>query len=252
LYPETLFTGHKLERLKIVDSTNNYILENLKNNPLDGWVVCADYQTGGKGQTGAVWNSNNSENLLFSVLYYPNFITPDKQFYLSMAISLGICDFINHFCHLNAEIKWPNDILINKKKVAGVLIESAIQKNTIKAFIAGIGINVNQTNFINLPNATSLKLEKKEDFGILVALKSCLNFIEMRYLQINFGSYDLVKKEYEEKLYGLNVDLPFIVGENKTKGTILGVKNNGKLLVLINNEKREFMNKEIQFEGISH
>ena len=148
-----MFTDNNII-LKQAGSTNSYALE-LKNTAVfrEGLVVTADFQTGGKGQRGKEWESNRNENLLLSVVVEPN-ISAENQFDINFLSSLAVMDCLNDF-HIDSHIKWPNDILVNKFKIAGILIQNLISKNIITHTVIGIGLNINQVKFSNFfPKAT--------------------------------------------------------------------------------------------------
>ena len=118
--------------------------------------IRAGYQTAGRGQTGNGWESEEGKNLLCSVLVESRKIKDKRPFYLNMAVSVAVHRVIKSFvfersglCSLSEalSIKWPNDIYWQDKKIAGILIENAIIGNELKYSIAGIGLNVNQTEF---------------------------------------------------------------------------------------------------------
>ena len=142
---KALYTGKNIIHLKEVHSTNRYTAEMLSNSvPIaDGSVIMADFQTAGKGQLAAIWESMPKENLLLSVYYRPHFLKIADQFMLSIAISLAICDFLKKYIE-NVTIKWPNDIYVGDQKIAGILIENSVQQDVIKNSIIGIGLNINQ------------------------------------------------------------------------------------------------------------
>ena len=154
----TLFTGKQLVYLPSCHSTNDIASEMLNaNTAYDGMVVVADHQTQGRGQRGNVWVAEAGQNLTFSLVYKPHFLKPELQFLLNIITSLGIKDVLQQFLLQGIAIKWPNDIYIQGKKVAGVLIESAIKGRQLQHAVIGVGLNVNQTTF-SVPTATSLHL----------------------------------------------------------------------------------------------
>lgn len=120
-------------------------------------VVQAAFQTAGRGQEGNRWESARGENLLFSILVKPKHLLARQQFYLSKAISLAIVESLNNITK-GFMIKWPNDIYHGDKKVAGILIENNLEREYIDFSIVGIGLNINQTEFVSdAPNPISLK-----------------------------------------------------------------------------------------------
>jgi BirA family biotin operon repressor/biotin-[acetyl-CoA-carboxylase] ligase len=152
-----MIIGSKLYFFENLPSTNSHAAHLLKNNDLpEGTIIYTNYQSAGQGQIGKRWESEDDKNLLISIVLFPSMINPDDQFYISMIVSLGICDFLRRYIPV-CSIKWPNDIYVNNDKIAGILIENSILGNQIENTIAGIGLNVNQDKFYSdAPNPVSL------------------------------------------------------------------------------------------------
>ena len=147
-----------INKLNAIDSTNSYLKQLSVGDGLDDFtVVVTEHQTQGRGQMGSVWESEHSKNLMFSVFKRFKDLKVDSHFYVSMAVSLAVCDALKLFHLKQLKIKWPNDILSEQKKICGILIENVIKQERIQSSIIGVGLNVNQVNFTNLPNAASLK-----------------------------------------------------------------------------------------------
>ena len=228
-----------------VDSTNNYIL-NLKgsNKFKEGLIVTTDFQTNGKGQRGNSWESEKGKNLIFSILIEADIVV-EKQFDLSKIISVSLIDCLCFF-GLKSSIKWPNDILVEKKKIAGILIQNIISKNgVITHSVIGIGLNVNQRIFNDYhPKATSLSIELKKNFVLkeikLKLLKSLQNNIEMYRKGANF---DL---KYIDTLYMKGKVSVFESDSIRFNGIIRGVKDNGRLIVETSESVKKFAINEIK------
>jgi len=161
---------------KELPSTNTYLSEQIatttkKIKPFT--LVYTDFQTAGRGQQTNKWESEKGKNLLMSIFLYPP-LEPSNQFLVSEWISLSITDFlINTIGLKETTIKWPNDIYVKDKKIAGILIEHSLDTTNIKYSIAGIGLNMNQEIFpAYLPNPTSVKLETQKNYTIEKAIKS--------------------------------------------------------------------------------
>src|SRR5688572_19765009 len=132
--------GNNILKLDAVDSTNTYATTLLKNQkPPEGLIIQAFHQTAGRGQMGTNWHSPAGESLTFSVILTPTFLKVDQQFYLNMAVSLGVYEYLTTKGVAGGLIKWPNDILVQRKKLAGILIENALQGNKIQHSIIGVG-----------------------------------------------------------------------------------------------------------------
>lgn len=234
----------KIEHFDEVTSTNTLIRERLQNSLADeGLVLVAANQTQGRGQLNAVWESASGKNLLCSVLLCPTFIAIKHQTYLNMALCLAMFNTVGNYA-LNVNIKWPNDIYINHKKAAGLLIENILQGNNIKNCIAGIGININQTEFY-VPTATSLKAETKENILIDEVLTELLNNINKWYGKLVLKQWDIINKEYHKHLMGLNQPLQFKTSTQKFIGIIKGVDEHGRLMVEHDGALNHYLVKEI-------
>ena len=136
---ETLFIGKSLLFLHEVESTNTYAMNLLRNvNPIEGTLVYTDFQTNGKGQRGATWTSEIGQNITASVILKPRFLGYDKTFYLSKISALAVYDVLTEILPISQydiKIKWPNDILVNKKKIAGILIENQFNGNYLTSCV---------------------------------------------------------------------------------------------------------------------
>ena len=156
--------GTVIYHFRVLDSTNTYALKLLSQiRPKAGTLISADYQTTGRGQMGRDWHSAPGLNLCLSCILYPE-TNAQNQFAISMAVALAVRDTVADFINQErVKIKWPNDIYVGDKKIAGILIQTSIHGNVIIYCVAGIGLNVNETDFpAELPNPTSLKLETTE------------------------------------------------------------------------------------------
>ena len=247
---DTLFTGRKTIELETVHSTNSYALELLKETILpEGTVVIARNQVSGRGQPGNKWESEPGKNLTLSFIFYPVFLPVEKQFILSKVVSLAVAELLVEVLGKKVHIKWPNDIYVDDKKIAGLLIENILRQNRIASCVAGIGLNVNQETFsVNAGKTVSIKniLGKEADLKLILE-KLCSN-LEVRYLQLRSGKHEILDRDYLHLLYRLNVWANYNIDGEVSEGKISGVKENGKLLVeMRGGEKREFNAKQIVF-----
>lgn len=251
---ETLFIGKNSLFLHEVQSTNTYAMNLLRNvNPIEGTVVFTDHQTQGKGQRGAVWTSKIGQNITTSIILKPHFLALNNTFYLSKISALAVYDVLTDILpnsQYDIKIKWPNDILVNKKKIAGVLIENNFTNNIIQYSVIGIGLNVNQEEFGDFERlATSLKMLLNKDFDRNEVMKLIFWKLEKWYLKLKEQKYDFIDEHYLKYLFGLNESLLF---EDTTKNTfnakLTGVSTSGKLrLELSDLEIKEFDIKEVKF-----
>jgi BirA family biotin operon repressor/biotin-[acetyl-CoA-carboxylase] ligase len=238
-----LFTDNNIV-LKQVGSTNSYALE-LKSKAIfkEGLVVTADFQTEGKGQRGKEWESNRGENLLLSVVIESN-ISIDNQFDLNILSSLAVMDCLKSY-DIDSQIKWPNDILVNKCKIAGILLQNLISKNRITHTVIGIGLNINQIEFTNFhPSATSVHKELGVTINISDVKYSLLNALQLRLENYRLNS-DL-KQEYLSNLFQKDKVVTFESNNQNFIGIIRGVTKSGLLQIETENCLKEFNLQEVK------
>ena len=230
-------------------STNRFATKLLsKTCPRPGTVISAVNQSAGEGQYGREWFGSKGKNLYSSVILLPK-IPPSQQFLINAFVSLAVRDAISVLIRRNATIKWPNDIYVGDRKVAGILIQNTISANAIQSTVAGIGINVNETNFPDsLSTATSLSLE----CGGFIALHSVftqlleeLNEWQKRAVTLPLAT---LRRHYEKHLYKIERTVGFINLSNQEEfeGRIKGVDDYGRLLVQVGNQSKTFMHGEIK------
>lgn len=222
-------------KLDAIDSTNTFLKEMVSSQKVtDFTVVTAKYQTKGKGQMGAGWASEASKNLMFSVFVDVSKFKIEYPFYISMVTALAIWHALNASLIPQLHIKWPNDILSHNKKICGILIENVIKQGNVNASIIGIGLNVNQTEFKNLPNASSLKKITGRVFDTEELLDSILHFMKLYVSKLKNGHLEAIKNEYESYLFRKNKPSTFKDAEGKMfSGFIKSVKDSGDLQVML-------------------
>lgn len=238
-------------KLNAIDSTNSYLKKLAKDATVKSYtVVVARYQTQGRGQIGSFWISDSGKNLTFSTLIKFSDFKIEHQFYLSMAISLSILSTVKSYVKIPFSVKWPNDILAEKDKVAGILIENVLSGNYIKKSVIGIGLNVNQTEFPkSIGKATSLKNILGIDLGKDELLKDIITAFKQYVGYIENNEFFKLKKLYINSLYQYNKPTMFYGAEGTIfLGKIVDVSAEGKLVVeLENGTTRKFSLKEIKF-----
>ena len=239
----------KLIKLDATDSTNDFLKRLSGQQSLDNFtVVTAEKQTQGKGQMGAKWDSETGKNLMFSVLINQPLNDITEIFDLNVAVVLSILKTLEKLNIPNLSIKWPNDILSDNKKVAGILIENTIKNNGEITSIIGIGLNVNQLYFGELHKASSLALIMKKDFDKEIILDQLMEFLKLNcHLLQNNGASELWNN-YNQKLFKKGIPMAFsLPNETQFMGIIQGVNAEGKLEVKLENESvKTFGIKEIQ------
>jgi BirA family transcriptional regulator, biotin operon repressor / biotin---[acetyl-CoA-carboxylase] ligase len=243
-----MIIGSKLLFFENLPSTNTHASFLLKNSSLsEGTIVYTNFQTEGRGQVGNGWESEDGKNLLFSIVLYPTMINPADQFLISMAFSLGICDFLKRYIPL-CTIKWPNDIYVINDKIAGLLIESSIMKNQIESTIAGIGLNINQDKFIsNAPNPVSLKIIIRRKSDLTTCLNEVASDLDARYKQLTEDK-NRIREEYISQLFHLNEWHEYKDNNGRFSGRIKSISDFGRLNIEMRTGKmKEYSFKEVDF-----
>ena len=244
-----MIIGSNLLFFQNLPSTNAHTFDLMKKSKLpEGTILYTNYQSAGKGYSGNKWESEDSKNLLISIILYPSFIKPEDQFLISMVISLGVCDFLMRFIP-ECSIKWPNDIWVNNDKIAGLLLESSLTGNQIESTVAGIGLNINQQSFLsNAPNPVSLNQLTGVNYDLPSSLEKLASDLDKRYKQLIGGNYGQIKKEYVSKLYRLNRWHEFRDKNGLYRGRVLTVGDYGRLIIeRQNGEISEYSFKETEF-----
>lgn len=233
-----------------VDSTNDSANLLLKQNKAEnGDVIIAGFQNNGKGQAGNGWFAERNKSVLLSLICKDINIEISLLPVVNMLVSLALTDTISTYLKVaKIQIKWPNDIFVNDKKISGILIESNIGGDLIKNLIIGIGLNVNESKFPNfLPNACSFYTISNKTFDIEEITGVLLGNLNRRLADLKSADKQKIKKEYETKLYGKDMVQLFRSKSETFSGKIKGVNLGGQLEIEKNNNIEIFNNKEIEF-----
>lgn len=231
-----------------LDSSNNYAkkyIEDKFEQNICKKVIHTNYQTNGRGAFENNWYSSRNLNLIFSLIICPEIFAKD-QFYISKITSLAIIEYLSKH-KIEAKIKWPNDILVDNKKICGILIENSIISDKINNSIVGIGINLNETLFPDEINASSLKLIKNENFDIHKELLLFLNFYSKFLNLCKYDNFEFIDDQYISRLIGRDQFLTYKKDEEIFQARVVDIDEFG-LLVLENlsGEKQVFGFKEVE------
>lgn len=227
-------------KLASVASTNKYCEVLDLAEVEDFTCYWALEQTAGIGQRGNHWEAAPGKNLTFSLVLHPTFLRADRQFKLTQALSLALCDCLKDLKDSqDLKVKWPNDIYVAGKKICGTLVSTHISTQAIKqsnnqaiisSAVCGIGLNVNQTDFPDwVPNPTSLALLTGKEYELEPLLKKLLACIETRYNALKAGQDP--EQEYLACLLNIYVPARYIYNEREIIATITGVDSHGRLLL---------------------
>jgi len=247
-YDKNYTMAVKIVYLKQVASTNDYLSGLLSDSQKrESTMVVADYQESGRGQGAHAWHSEYGKNLLASLLLFPAFLSASDQFHLSRIASLALIDTLK-FLGVSACIKWPNDILIQKRKVAGILIENGITGKKISHTIIGIGLNLNQDSYPDFPvKATSVALESGFPADRNQVATLLLESLMERYRELERAEFSSLENDYLEHLFMLNEKEGFSFRGKHFTGIIRGISDLGELLVESDGITRNYGFQEIQY-----
>lgn len=236
--------------LKETSSTNEYLNNLLKiEKPDEGFIVWTDFQTAGKGQAGNQWESEPGKNLTLSAIFYPDFLEAAHQFALSQFVSLAITDILQEYIPQGLSIKWPNDIYVGNKKIAGILIENVISGKYIDRCIIGIGLNINQEEFLsNAPNPISLKQVTGLDYILSELLAKFQNQLYFRYIQLCNNDEAKLSSDYKQMLFRREGFHAYQTGGESFEAKIKNIRPTGHLVLENRNgQEMEFAFKEVEF-----
>ena len=241
--------GQRWIKYDSVTSTNSVLSELARQGQAElETIVIADYQDTGRGLGSHSWQSEKGKNLLMSLLLYPAFLSASSQFHLSKVASLALSD-ASEALGIRPVIKWPNDILTEKGKLAGVLIEHSIAASRIKHSIIGLGLNLNQSEFPSFPvPATSVKLETGQDADVARTARLVADCFMKRYRELREGNAANLDREYADRLFRAGIPSRFRSGELHFTGIIRGVNDHGELVVDQGGRNRVYGHGDVQLE----
>ncbi|MCF8241604.1 MAG: biotin--[acetyl-CoA-carboxylase] ligase [Melioribacteraceae bacterium] len=213
-----------------VESTNGLLLNSKEFNK-DGTVVLAEFQSAGRGRKDSEWLSNANQNLTFSILLKRDF-KPNYLNLINLGSSLSIAQALENLYQFKVELKWPNDVLINKKKVAGILLESISKGSSIEKAVIGIGINVNQPNFTGkfLIHPTSVRKEFKREVSRERLMSEILNLFEIN-LNLAKSNPEKLLNDWKSRCFMLGEKIKIFDGDDSKFGIFDDIDENGFLVL---------------------
>ena len=217
-----------------IDSTNNQAKVLAREGAKEGHLIIAEHQSQGKGRLGRSWQSPSGTGIWMSLILRPH-ILPKYASQLTLIAGLSMCEVIQEITGLEAKIKWPNDIVVNGKKVCGILTEMSAEMESINYIILGIGVNVNMAYFPEeLPYASSLAIEGKKEYSRKAIIKAFLEKFEIDY-KVYKKQPDLtpIMERYEKNCITLNRKVKLLVSHEEVIAKATGISNEGELLVTL-------------------
>jgi BirA family biotin operon repressor/biotin-[acetyl-CoA-carboxylase] ligase len=232
----TDFIGRNFIYFEEIDSTNSYLLNQDNKINISGTVVLAEFQTKGRGRMDRVWKSDSAQNLTFSILFVKNKSLLESLNFLNFSAALAVASSIENLYQLKPELKWPNDILINRKKTCGILIETVTTKNEIEKVVVGIGINVNQSQFTGEYNypPTSIRIQLGKEVERERLLAEILNNFE-HYINKLKTNKDNIINEWKMRCKMMGEKISVRLSNEIKYGIFDDIDENGFLLLRTKN-----------------
>ncbi|HUA36962.1 MAG TPA: biotin--[acetyl-CoA-carboxylase] ligase [Candidatus Sulfopaludibacter sp.] len=230
----TKIIGRDIRVFEQTTSTNDVIEKLARDGVKEGVVVFAESQTRGRGRLGRKWMSPAYKGLWFSILLRPE-LRPQETTRLTVASATALCRAIQVETGLNPEIKWPNDVWVNGKKVAGVLTELSAELDRVKHIILGIGVDVN-LGTVEFPadlrkHATSLKIEAGRAFSRADLATAILRELDHDYLRVCGGQFNQIADEWEARCQTIGREVTIQIGHRRVQGRAESLGDSGELLL---------------------
>lgn len=244
--------GKNLIVLDSVNSTNDYLKKLGNEGCENGTVVAAREQTRGKGRLGRTWQSKKDDGIAFSVLLRPN-VAPSEVSAITPLAGLAVCKVIREYTKLDCVIKWPNDIIVGRKKLVGILTEMSAEFDAVEYVITGIGINVDHTSFPEeiAFKATSLLLETGRHIDKNEFLACVLEHLENEFVKNNLELTPTALSEYTDLCATVGRSVTFQRGTRRISGMAVGVSEHGELKVMMSDGTICLVNSgEVTVQGI--
>ena len=232
-------------RYKETDSTNLRAKEAGNKGVSVDTLFIADKQTAGVGRRGRSWESPEGENIYLSLLLKTD-IEPSKAPMLTLVMAVAVAEGIKKICNLDVQIKWPNDIILNKKKVCGILTEMTLEGTAIKYVVIGVGINVNQKEFVPelRDKATSLLLETSGENDRELDRETIISSVLEEFYQyydgfLRAGDLSYLQETYNQMLVNRDTEVMIHEPGNEYIAHAIGINEQGELVVELTDGKRQ-------------
>ncbi len=244
--------GKKILGFEQLASTNSKAKELLKEQDIsEGTVIKTISQYAGRGYASNSWESETGKNVTASWILRPEFLSPQHQFRLTQMLSLAVKNTVDNYLTAGfvSSVKWPNDIYVNNKKIAGILVENSIMADKIKTAVCGIGLNVNQEVFVSdAPNPVSMHQITGKTYDINEVIETLSAKISCWYNCLRAEQNELLLNAYHKALFRMNTKADFRTDDEIFEGTIKGTDPWGRLIIeTARGETRLFDFKEVAF-----
>lgn len=239
--------GSPILQYQSIPSTNDLAREMATRGAEEGTAITAQSQTAGRGRQGRSWASPAGAGLYLSIILRPR-IEPARSASITLASAVAVAETLISDFHIQADIKWPNDILVGGRKICGILVESALEGNQLQFLILGIGVNLAQTDFPEEISETATSILRES--GIKVTpdefLAPLLNHLDYWYRKAIVAPRDVLQRWEEMSSFARNLTVRVISSDGEVEGRTCGLAETGALIVeLDNGERREIVSGEV-------
>lgn len=247
----TSWLGQRLIHKASVTSTQLIAHQEAQAGAEHGTVIIADEQTKGRGRLNRSWHSYKGEGIWMSIILRPTF-EPHRSPQITLLAATVLAEVFKTYVGIKPQIKWPNDLLTNGKKLAGILTELQAEEDRVNYIVLGMGINVNQPSS-SFPEdiqrkASSLKIETGESLELTGLIKEILQTFEKRYNEFNEEGFRPIKLRWEAFGYRLGEMVPIQTYQKEWNGRIMGIEDDGALRVLDDKgQEQKLYSAEIQW-----
>lgn len=250
---KTKWAGQEIAYFDEIDSTNIKAKELAEQGYPNGTLVVADQQVSGRGRRGRSWESPSGTGIFMTLMLKPE-INPNNASMLTLVAALAVAKAIKEVTGLDAQIKWPNDIVINGKKICGILTEMSAQFDYINHIVIGIGINVHNEVFSEeiAHMASSLLRESQgKKFRRAEIIEKILEYFE-EYYEIYLETEDLtaLTGEYNKILVNMNKSVRVLDPKDEFEGKAMGITAKGELIVDTWESRKLVSSGEVSVRGI--
>ncbi len=248
---KTRIFGNKIYTFDNIDSTNNCAKAVAGCGAQEGTIVIAEQQTDGRGRLGRLWQANPNENLMFSIVLRPK-VSPEGLNLLPLYAAVGVAEAVERTTNLKVECKWPNDLLLNKKKIAGILIEASIKQNIVEHVVIGVGINVNQQKFNGEleRKATSLRLETGREMDRAMLFRETLISLEKSYNSLSSKGLQTIVPLWLNRSTMINKPISVSQNGNLMSGVVKGLSTDGGLILQADGMEKTLFAGDVTIVGM--
>ncbi|MDX5325663.1 MAG: biotin--[acetyl-CoA-carboxylase] ligase [Bacteroidota bacterium] len=247
---ESFVSGLRVLSFNEIDSTNRLAERLVQKGVIQSpTAITAFSQLAGRGQMQTKWHDEPGNSLLLTLVLSPRSLRISEQFHYNMAVALSVCDTIESHLQTEVRIKWPNDILVRRRKISGILIENSVRGDSIERSLVGIGVNLHQRDFPDeVPNATSFFLEDggpPDQEALILEIFERFQVWEYKRLR---GKLPEIKEAYVSKLMGFGQTLSFGSNQGDFIAEFTDITADGKVLLTRDGIPQAFGLKEVTWK----